>query len=255
MKKTFFSLAAVAIGLIGNQAGAATITTSNVAIPIGQNVTLNNIDPSAPVGTTAGEMVFTLDAASTTTNGGIDTIYAWCIDLFHTINLGALAYTFTEGTFVGGSTTDGAGHPLPAATLNKMAGLMEIGNGVLQFGGLNGANAHYGIVGGTLDDWSAAIQLAVWDTEYTPNYPQLDWSGGTANTMAIYSALIGDGTITGNASDLLAVNGQQTFGYATAEINLQAAPVPEPGSLALLGTTLAGFGWLRRRRGALTVTG
>ena len=180
MKRIIVALA-LAMGLIGNQAVATMLTTSNVAIPIGQNVTLYNIDPSAPVSTIAGQMVFTLDAASTALNGGVDTIDAWCIDLFHVIYLGANAYQFTEGTFIGGTTTDNATptpHTLTTATLDKMAGLMELGNGVLQFGGLSGANAHYGIVGGTLEDWSAAVQLAIWDTEYLPNYPALIWGGG-----------------------------------------------------------------------------
>ena len=66
-----------------------------------------------------------------------------------------------------------------------MAGLMEVGNGILHGGFLTDANAHYGIVGGTADEWSAAIQLAIWDTEYKPNFTDLDWTGGVAGGISI----------------------------------------------------------------------
>ena len=117
---------------------ATPLTTINDAIPIGQNVTINNISSFAPANTTAGENVFTLDAASEALNGGVGTIYAWCIDLFHTISLGNNNYTFNPGTLTGGSTTDNAtptSHTLSVSAVAKMAGLMEIGNGILQFGG------------------------------------------------------------------------------------------------------------------------
>ena len=157
------------------------ITVTNVEMPVNETVSLNNIDPNAPQGVYAGQTVFT--TASPTS-----TIYAWCIDMFHDIGLGGgQDLVYNEVPFVGGVTTDNASpaHPLSASVLDKMTGLMVLGDDILQDSGLGAANSHYG-TSGTAADWSAAVQLAIWDTEYTQNYGPLNWSGGstTAETGA-----------------------------------------------------------------------
>ena len=231
--------AAATVALSAGQAQAGLITVTDVAMPVNETVYLNNIDPVAPEDVYAGQTVFT--TASPTS-----AIYAWCIDMFHNIGLGGgqnLAYN--EVPFVGGVTIDNAtptAHPLGASVLDKMAGLMLLGGDILQDGGLGAANAHYG-TSGTAADWSAAVQLAIWDAEYQPNYGPLNWSGGstTAQTQVIYDALI-EAPLTGSGIELAAVGGQQSFGTPD--------PVPEPATLALLAVGLIGVGFARRRTGS-----
>jgi hypothetical protein len=229
--------ASATVALAAGQAHAGLITITNVEMPVNETVNLNNIAPGSPE-VYAGQTIFTTTIPSM--------LYAWCIDLFHDIGLGGgQNLVFNQVPFVGGVTTDNAtptAHPLAGSVLDKMAGLMELGDNILQGGGLAAANKAYG-TDGTAADWSAAVQLAIWDTEYQPNYGPLNWSGGSTTTQTgiIYSDLL-EAPLTGNGLELAALNGQQSFGTPDT--------VPEPASLALLTIGLIGIGFARRHVGS-----
>ena len=191
MEKSMVAAALTAALLAGVAAvplaQASPITVTDIEIPINETVNINNIDPAAPQQVYAGQNVMTTSTAQT--------IFAWCVDLFHDVGLGRNNYTFDEVPFVAGATDNATptAHPLTAAVVGKLGGLFQIGSAILQSGELSAFNGHYGTAG-TAADWSAAIQLAVWDTEYQDNYGALDWSGGstTSETRDVYNALVAD---------------------------------------------------------------
>lgn len=234
--RTLLLAAGATTALAAGQAQAGLVTVTNLSIPVYETVNLNNITPGAPIEVYAGQNVFTTSM--------LTTIDAWCIDVFHDISLGNNTYTFNEIPFAPGATDNATptAHLLTTPVIDKLAGLFAIGSDILEDGELASFNAHYGTPGATAADWSAAIQLAVWDTEYSPNYGALNWSGGstTADTRDVYNDLVADPTITGIGFELAAIDGQQSFGGTD--------PVPEPATLALLAVGLIGVGVARRLR-------
>jgi hypothetical protein len=82
-----------------------------------------------------------------------------------------------------------------------------------------------------------AVSIDVIDAGLTPNQPYtlIDWTGATPIGVALSDFQLGPGSVPGT----LAISGN----------TLTFTPVPEPGSLALLGIA-AVCGWMRRRRSA-----
>jgi hypothetical protein len=147
------------------------------------------------------------------------TFFAWCIDLFHDVNVGAgQSLPYTTGPIV----TDHHGNLLTIRQKDEIAGLIAHGNALLS-------------AGGTSDD-SAATQLAIWKVEY----PTLTYSGASASTIAEESALLALAPhLGGGANSLVALGGTQSF----------AGTVDAPASAMLLLGGLPLLWAARRRRG------
>lgn len=206
MKKLL--LMTVAIGLLAAPAMAFTVT--DVEMPYN-----DTLDLTAPVSVEAyvGQDVLTTS---------IGTIDAWCIDMYHDINLGggqSLPYS------IGTITDNGAGLPLSNLQILEISGLMTYGDAQM--------------VTAPSNDVSAAIQLAIWTVEY----PTFAYTGGDPDLSALLAndLSLAPGLASGSTGfALIPLNGQQ--GLAMAD------PVPEPISIAVFGSALLGLGVARRRR-------
>lgn len=230
-----FAIAALALGVAATagaaNAGATLITVTNIAMPYEETLTVGNPLPS-------GEGAYVGMQVLTTSTG--QTIDAWCIDLFHDAYLGNQPANFdyqVEPILTNNDPNYAQGGALSTAQINEISGLVVYGDNALAAGG----------AAATLDQLSAAVQLAIWTVEYsTPSSPFSYWgypSGAAPQSLVnetdtlVAEAEAGD--FGGYAVEMNGLDNQQSYAVTR--------PVPEPASFALFAAALLGLAPLRRR--------
>jgi hypothetical protein len=210
-------------------ASAGTITVTYDQLPYNESVTLSGGSGSPPNGT------FEAGQFELTTTGIPSTIYAWCVDLFHTINVGSVNIPYTEIAL----TTQNNGNsiatstPLTTTQENDIGALAAYGNAEMLISPSN--------------DFSAALQAEIWDVEYGTT---ATGSAGMEADLAAINALLIGGKLP------VFIGAQLTDQDANGQFlvqNLYLPPtvsesIPEPATLGLLGLGLAGLGFSRRRK-------
>lgn len=215
-------------GLLAAPASAGIIIT-NVQVPYNEGVTLHDgilgSGNSDGIGI-AGQIVLTTDTGL---------LYTWCVDIFHTINIGG-SYTYEAAPFVSDNSgsSPATSNPLSLAQLNDIGFIAAYGNTLMSTTPSN--------------DWSAAIQAEIWNIEY---HTTATGSAGFMTDLAFLDALLAGphgsyaGYQIGDPNDQgLFVN--QNLYVSTGPNNNPG--VPEPLTVTLFAAGLAGIASLRRRK-------
>jgi hypothetical protein len=204
---------------------ATTINITDVEVPYYESVTLSG-GPFAPgsdaIGI-AGQIVLT-------TNFG--TLGTWCVDVFHTINIGG-SYTYMTGPLL----TDNSGsspatsNPLTPTQIHQIEALAAYGDAVM--------------LSTPSNLFSAALQAAIWDVEYgtTATGSDPNFSSELASIDALLPTLP---VIPG--VQLYHQDSQGLFENQGLYVIPPQGNVPEPATLGLLVLGLAGVGFSRRKQ-------
>jgi hypothetical protein len=163
-------------------------------------------------------------AGSTGVVNGVSTSFldVFCIDLSDNISLNS-SYnaTYTNTGVANGSTV---------ANASKIAWLV-----------LNlGTSANTSVL-------ASALQAAIWETEYGSAFT-LSNNNSSALLTAYNQDLAALGSNTASVSSLLWMTAKNGNGYYQAQVIAPVSPVPEPGTLSLLGTGVLTLAGLVRRR-------
>ena len=240
--KSFLMASAIILGALAATSATATqLTVTEDGLTNGyESVTLNT--PGWNSGTTdvqyAGQQEVTVtgvNGANLSTSSQYD-LYVWCVDFGHDIYIGSTGNVFTTGQFTNPPTGVSSAPPVTFTTsmLNEIDWLASYGNSVLS----KAADA----------EMSAAVQIAIWHTEYGYTYTGTDaaLSADISKILGLYSP---SNPVQQTPTVLLSANGtQELLGFTTDPSTIGSATVAEPVSLALLGSGLFGIGLIRRRR-------
>ena len=239
----YASLAAVssiALAHLLQPATAGTIVVTNVAVPFSKNLNLAGSVDGISVsdsGVISGQIVLT--AHDQGPPPGPDfTLPTWCVDLFHTINIGAGTHTYNEGSL----STDNSTNPsaLNATQISQIGDLVAYGDDLMATSPSN-QNA-------------ALVQAAIWTVEYnstsvTPNNNLTVTDPDPANPITaseITNTINAAIAHSGGAGQLVSLEGAQGLAFQAPAPSIGAGA---PGVLAigalLLGANLAS----RRKKG------
>lgn len=193
-----------------------------------------------------GQQLDTVNLGSTYNPNTSFQVGLWCVDINDDIVLGG-DYVYTLAPL--GSVTSNPPVTWTTPVKNEISWLAFYGNKHLA----NYTSADIASYG-TPSQFSAAVQVAIWNTEYGSSYTGSD--SQVASDLLTLAEAWNNGhpaePATGGVSyALINRDGAQALDtYLLTFSGIPAADLPEPVSLAVLGSGLFGLAALRRRRAA-----
>ncbi len=218
---TIAAVAALGAAGLAAPASATQVYVSNMGLNDGYDMVSFQQDPAKPAGPWGGGTEYTGRQTLTANYGNTDdpaqqfSIFAWCIDVFHDINIGANSIVYTLGPAIAPEATN----------IRKLAAWGD------QQLGISTPNALI----------SAAVQAEIWDLEY--NVEIVPGSNPTLEAEVDYLGTLLPELLSATGAALSGFNSQGGIAQTLYNGN-----VPEPGTLALLVAGLVAAGLVRGTR-------